>query len=357
MQKKWMLLTIAFGLLATAFGVSAQNSKERRAAVEVFVSQQGPDAMPPPGDEMGGDNFIFIATEMSFGGAVVKGAPYSAQSVTESVQMLGDGNRIVHKTTAQIYRDSEGRTRRDQTLGSIGPYAAAGDPPQTFFINDPVAGFSYILDPRSKVARKLPRMEIKMRSADKLKTVELDKLRTEESERGGPDALAPPPQRERKEVESHSFVFTTPAMPPPPPGVGEAPLPPGEMEGATEFHYSGRASKAETKTEKLEPRSFDGVQAEGVRYTTTIAAGEIGNEQPIQIVNERWYSPELQVVVMTRHSDPRFGETTYRLTNITRSEPASTLFQVPSDYTLKDRTAPNPPGVRRMRRPAPPPEN
>jgi hypothetical protein len=352
MQKKWMLFTIALGLLGTTLGVSAQDSKERKAAIEVFVSQQGPDATPPPDGEMGGDNFLFIATEMSFGGPVVKGAPYSAQSVTESVQALADGNRIVHKTTAQIYRDSEGRTRRDQALGSIGPYAAASDPPQTFFINDPVSGFSYILDPRSKVARKMPRMEIKVRSADKLKSVEL--LRTEEREPGGPDA-PPPPVRERKEVESRSFIFTTPA--PPPPGVAEGSLPPGEGEGPAEFHFSGRTSKADTKTEKLEPRSFDGVQAEGVRYTTTIAVGEIGNEQPIQIVNERWYSPELQVVVMTRHSDPRFGETTYRLTNITRTEPAATLFQVPSDYTLKDRSVPPAPGVRRVRRPAPPPEN
>jgi hypothetical protein len=356
MQKKWMLFTIALGLLGTTLGVSAQDSKERKAAIEVFVSQNGPDALPPPGEEMSGDNFIFIATEMSFGGKVVRGAPYSAQSVTESVQALGDGNRIVHKTTAQIYRDSEGRTRRDQALGSIGPYAAASDPPQTFFINDPVAGVSYILDPRSKVARKMPRMEFKVRTAEKDKVMMEDKMRSEEREPAGPvDAPPPPPTtRERKEVESRSFIFTTPA---PPPGGVEGPLPPGEADGAMEFHYSGRESKAETKTEKLESRSFDGVQAEGVRYTTTIAAGEIGNEQPIQIVNERWYSPELQVVVMTRHSDPRFGETTYRLTNITRSEPAATLFQVPSDYTLKDRTAPPAPGVRRVRRPAPPPEN
>jgi hypothetical protein len=346
MQKKWMVFTIALGLLGTTFGVSAQDSKERKAAIEVLVSQNGPGAMPPPGEEMGGDNFIFVATEMSFGGKVVKGAPYSAQSVTESMQALADGNRIVHKNTAQIYRDSEGRTRRDQTLGSIGPYAAAGDPPQTFFINDPVAGFSYILDPRSKVARKMPRMEIKMRTENP------DKVRTEDKDSAAPEA--PTATHERKEVESRSFIFTTPA---PPPGAMEEMLPPGGVEGPAEFQFAGRKSKAETKTEKLEPRSFDGVQAEGVRYTTTIAAGEIGNEQPIQIVNERWYSPELQVVVMTRHTDPRFGETTYRLTNITRAEPASTLFQVPSDYTLKDRAAPPAPGVRHMRRPTPPPEN
>jgi hypothetical protein len=93
--------------------------------------------------------------------------------------------------------------------------------------------------------------------------------------------------------------------------------------------------------------------AEGTRTTTTIPAGDLGNEQPIHIVDERWYSPELQVVVMTRHSDPRSGETTYRLTNISRTEPSAALFQVPSDYAVRDNTAPT--GVRRMRRPAPQP--
>jgi len=124
-------------------------------------------------------------------------------------------------------------------------------------------------------------------------------------------------------------------------------------EGVTFMRHS---SKHEAKTEKLEARSFDGVTAEGTRTTVTIPAGEIGNEMPINIVDEHWYSPELQVTVMTRHSDPRSGETTYRLTNISRAEPAAALFQVPSDYTLKDMSTPGT-GVRRMRRPAPPQEN
>ena len=166
MNKKWMAFAITLGLLGTTYGVSAQDTKERKAQVEVFVRQQGPEGLPPK-IEMGGDNFLFYSTEMSFGGKVVKGAPYSAQAVTESVQTLADGNRIVHKNSAQVYRDSEGRTRRDQTVGAIGPYAAAGDPIQTFFINDPVAGTNYILDPRSKVARKLPRMEWRWRTEEK----------------------------------------------------------------------------------------------------------------------------------------------------------------------------------------------
>ncbi len=88
--------------------------------------------------------------------------------------------------------------------------------------------------------------------------------------------------------------------------------------------------------EQLGKQNIEGVEAEGTRTTVTIPAGDIGNERPIEIVSERWYSPELQLVVMTRHSDPRFGETTYKLTNINRTEPAKSLFEVPSDYTIKE---------------------
>ena len=99
------------------------------------------------------------------------------------------------------------------------------------------------------------------------------------------------------------------------------------------FRRSGPADN-EVK-EELGKQIIEGVEADGTRTTVTIPAGEIGNERPIEIVSERWYSPELQMVIMTKHSDPRSGETTYRLTNISRTEPAKSLFEVPADYTLK----------------------
>ena len=368
MNKKWMAFVIVLGLLGATYGVSAQDTKERKAQVEaerksqveVYVSQDGPDGLPPK-IEMGGDNLMFYSTEMSFGGKVVKKAPYSAQAVTESIQTLADGNRIVRKNTAQVYRDSEGRTRRDQTVGAIGPYAASGDPIQTIFINDPVAGVNYILDPRSKVARKLPRLEWRWTSEDKVGSG------ANAAPRDGDKAVKERQVVKERQAESHTFVFTEPA--PPPPGEPRVRVRGGGANvdiigsestsagGDMHFEFFG-SSKAETKTEKLEARSFDGVQADGLRITTTIPAGDIGNEQPIEIVNERWYSPELQVVVMTRHSDPRFGETTYRLLNIQRGEPSATLFQVPSDYTVKEGPGIGT-GVRTMRRSrvTPPPPN
>ncbi len=114
----------------------------------------------------------------------------------------------------------------------------------------------------------------------------------------------------------------------------------------TEFYR--HPSSADTKKESLGKQMMEGVEAEGTRTIATIPAGTLGNEQPIQIVSERWYSPELQTVVMTRHSDPRVGETTFRLTNINRGEPARSLFEVPADYTVKE----GPPTfMRRMKKP------
>ena len=102
------------------------------------------------------------------------------------------------------------------------------------------------------------------------------------------------------------------------------------------FVFRTKTNNANEVKEQLGKQIIEGVEAEGTRTTVTIAAGEIGNERPIEIVSERWYSPELQLVVMTRNSDPRSGETTYKLTNINRSEPAKSLFEVPSDYTIKE---------------------
>ena len=109
---------------------------------------------------------------------------------------------------------------------------------------------------------------------------------------------------------------------------------------------SEKKMDGKVRKESLGKQTIEGVEAEGTRETFTIGAGEIGNEQPIQVVSERWYSPELQTVVMSRHSDPRFGETTFRLTNINRSEPARSLFEVPADYTVKE----GPPMQRIFRR-------
>lgn len=89
-------------------------------------------------------------------------------------------------------------------------------------------------------------------------------------------------------------------------------------------------------TESLGNQMMAGVNVEGTRTTETIPAGSMGNQNAIVIVSERWYSPDLQETVYSKRTDPRFGTTIYQLTNITRQEPAESLFQVPADYTVKE---------------------
>lgn len=301
------ILGTAF-LLASAATISSQQPAGDMKVFEREPWIQEPGSAPRtprPGD----DTFNFISSEMGFDGKLVKGAPYSAEAVTEATQTLADGNRIVNKSTATLYRDSEGRTRREQTLRSIGPFATAGEPPQTIFINDPVAQMNYVLDVRTHTARKTPSFRFEVRVP----------LPAEGGKPpGAPEGPAPPAQPDRGENNGNAYVMTTT---------------PAAAGAGYKVEYFGGGKRA--KTESLGKQKVEGVEAEGTRTTVTIPAGEIGNALAIDIVNERWYSTELQTVIMTKQSDPRFGETVYRLANIDRSEPDKSLFQVPADYTIK----------------------
>lgn len=216
-------------------------------------------------------------------GPVVKGAPYSADVSTETTQSLTDGNRIHQVTTEKVYRDSEGRVRRETSLTALGLTTPANTP-QLAFIDDPVAGVRYALDLVNHRTSKLP-------------------------------------------------------FPPPPPGNGPRPRP-----------GRGSLGNPDTKTESLGRQTVSGVPADGTRTTRIVPAGQIGNQLPLQIVTERWYSPDLQVVVLEKHTDPRSGETVFQLTNIVRSEPPAALFVPPADFQVDQRER----GVgRRMRRGGP----
>jgi hypothetical protein len=109
-----------------------------------------------------------------------------------------------------------------------------------------------------------------------------------------------------------------------------------KISGGKRFGREG----APAQSEPLGKQTIEGVEAEGTRTTITIPAGQFGNDRPMVIVHERWYSPDLQAVVMSKHSDPRMGESVYRLTNINRAEPDASLFAVPADYTIKQGPGP-----------------
>jgi hypothetical protein len=100
-----------------------------------------------------------------------------------------------------------------------------------------------------------------------------------------------------------------------------------------------RRSKGEAtgllKTELLGTQTINGIVAEGTRTTHIIPAGQIGNEKALQVVSERWYSVDLQIVLKSTRTDPRTGTTTYTVTSIQRTEPAATLFAVPAGYSVQ----------------------
>jgi hypothetical protein len=270
---------------------------------------------PPPAPEMmrgggpgeGGpgpfaDRVELLGFEGLRGGKVVKGAPFTATASTETTQTLADGTTIHRISPATLYRDSQGRSRSEVTMSGFGPLEASGKTRTMVTIADPVAGAHYMLDADHKVAHKTT---LRMRGG------------------GGstPEDAAAFQQKMQERLQKE------------------------EASGAV-------------KTESLGTKTISGVNAEGTRITRTIAAGQIGNDKPMQVVFERWYSADLQMVVKSTRTDPRFGTTTYALTNVQRTEPAASLFTVPADYTVQEGGPGGRAGGRfRAAPPAAPPSN
>ena len=240
---------------------------------------------------------------------VVKGQPYSAEIVTESIQTLADGNRIVQRTTGRVFRDSQGRVRREEDR-------PAGSP--AISIMDTVAGVNISLDPATRTARETSNAE-SIEIAKVVKDLQLQKFELERriADKAAAQATAAAPAAPAAQEADRRKVKTLT-------GSGDAVI----------RREPGKKLDEQIE-EKLQDHLIEGVLASGIRRTTTIPSGAIGNEQPIKIVSEEWTSPDLQILVMTDRTDPRVGHSTYRLLKIVRSDPDPALFQVPADYTLQ----------------------
>lgn len=266
----------------------------------------------------------------------IKNAPFSAEAVSESVQVLADGNRIVRSSTSKLYRNSEGRFRREMSGGSGGVFSTSFSFGDGTTILDPVAGHRVLLDAvrgTARVAtlgtgqnvtiargggglsdRQRAEIEAKLATAKTL----TDAQRSEYA------AKVKEYQLKSEELRASSPVVALS-------GSGGNVT---TFSGDGSYAFTTSHGKYDTKTEELGTRDFEGVSAEGTRRVTTIPAGAIGNERDIEIVYERWYSKELGLVVYSKNSDPRFGEQTYRITNIVRAEPDPSLFTVPNGYKV-----------------------
>jgi hypothetical protein len=300
----------------------------------VAVVQQGSAA---------GMGFQFVSGEpaiLAQATQPVTGAPYSLDATIESAQTLTDGNRIVHRQIVHLYRDSKGRTRREETLAAIGPWAASGTPPTMITIQDPVSGVSYFLDPQRKIASKRP-------AAPTGKTVMVTGGMVSGDSGDGPLMAS---VRSGHIGNTGKGVMVTGGM------VrgdeSEGPVVAGVYgSGAGGFTSAGEQGSAvitfnaapsarpwqpDEKSESLGTENIAGLTADGTRTTMTIPANTIGNERPVDIIRERWYSHDLQIVLRSTQSDPRFGTTTYEVTTISRTEPSASLFTVPSAYKVTD---------------------
>ncbi len=390
-------MTLPKPSLALAWRAAALAVLSWQAGAAGAVTTDAPQAPPsartpvPPMDlaqalqavaGFGEDTFRWIGREMGQE-RIVKGAPYCADAVHESIQPLADGNRIVERRTTRLCRDGEGRTRQE---------VKARDGRQTIYLRDPVAGESWVLDPQDKTARRsLGAMAARLGDGDgpfgdsaawrdyahRLREWARQMAeRAREAAMPGSSAPPAPPvpavppapapraapssepsattpaaepvvvtrhestdaQGRVRDVEVH--VLRLPQDPPPLPGAaGAVPLPPP----AVGLHAARFAPRGPGSVTPLPPREIDGVRANGERTTWTIEAGRIGNEKPIVITREVWTSPDLMLTLSSRDVDPRSGEINYRLQNLRRGEPDPALFKVPADYDTGRKRIPRTP--------------
>jgi hypothetical protein len=220
----------------------------------------------------------------------VTGKPFSATEVRRTVQMLANGAKLENSDSNQFYRDDQGRTRAEQTVNGR----------TTIVIMDPVARIVAILDRSAKTVRKTP--------------IPAGAVNGGVAVSGG-RVMVRMGSTTTQTVEAHS----------------NSPV-------AAANHMELRVNQTEkpgarVNAEELGEKMVNGVMAQGKRETRGIPAGSIGNDRELQIVDERWFSNDLQVLIKSTNSDPRFGENSYQLTNIVRAMQDPALFQIPADYT------------------------
>jgi hypothetical protein len=358
------LLASAFApALAEEYTIDQGSDGERR-----IVIRQGTVTLPPGQQvaQRAADSASLTASMLRISGAgIVKNAPYSAEAVSESMQRLADGNQIVNTSRSMQYRDGAGRTRTE-VHGDDGEL-------RTITISDPVEGARWILNPQRKSATRLDmtselaraeadaaraaasqariaaaqaraqadgaraiadqqrhEADQQRRAADQARE-RIDQLRREGKLPEGTHIIVKDVQRGVDAAEVRVRVAQPTAAAMPAARAMSAQIAPMIIGAANDGKWSAKAV-----TRELGGRDFSGVRAEGNQRSYTIPAGEIGNRAPIEVSSETWYSPELQVTVYHKRSDPRSGDVVYRLDKLKRGEPPAALFKVPSDYTVRD---------------------
>ena len=283
-----LIVAVVVTLVTLGLLIQRQFAQREQVSKSQAASDETPDADQAQRFDLDG---------LEFERKLVKGAPFSATLTVETTP--SDGSARPRNFTSLIFRDTDGRTRRDRMPQT--PAAPNVEPqPQTSTINDPVAGFTYAID-------------------------------------HGPRTYSRGTFRSWSQSGSDDVTLATSLPLNPNNKTNNSQMLPTRMNTDNSRVLKGGtviASSSEIKNEQLGEREIEGVIAEGTRIRTSIPAHAMGNAQPIEIIIERWYSPALQTPVLIKRSDPRVGEIVYRLSEIKRDEPSPTLFVLPSGYRM-----------------------
>ncbi|MCA1625665.1 MAG: DUF4412 domain-containing protein [Acidobacteria bacterium] len=277
-----LLSLMMLGAVGAAFaqtGNTAGNETESRTAVR---SDAGVAPVIP-------SMFELIATGGLLDDTLVRNKPLAAAFESETVQTLANGTQLVRRVTTRIYRDSDGRTRREQIFHSNGTTPSPGEAAQTVSIYDPVAGYRYSINSAKHTADRY-----KLPSA--------------------------PPQAA--------------------PFNDRIPL---NVEILRNDDPTGVVRKYKLEPPRVEPlgkQPIAGIEAEGRRVTIKVPAGAIGNAEPVETIYETWIARDLRMLVKSVVRNPASGEHTLRLTTINRAEQPRSLFEVPAGYPISDMGVP-----------------
>jgi hypothetical protein len=251
-------------------------------------------------------------------GGVVTNAPYSADVISTVTQVLADGTRIELSVTGKVYRDAAGRMRREQqVLGLDGLLRQSRGPVPVITITDPTTQTTFTIDDGTRTARKQRYTAVLQFDSNGWSTG-ATWFTSLNSPDGGSLRLRVLQADLAAIAASADRAVTL------------------QRQGAGGGRGGRTGGSPTAGGESLGSRQMEGVLTNGTRVTQTIPTGQIGNDRPIVITDETWVSPDLQVLVYSKHHDPRTGDVEYRLRNISRNDPPANLFQVPAGYTVVD---------------------
>jgi hypothetical protein len=250
------------------------------------------------GPSTGGPFAANAGTGQPFSGKIVTGRPFTAEAIVETDQTLADGSHVTGRQSLTAARDSQGRTYREELLAEP---ASGSSAPKAVYISDPVAKVNYFLGP-DHVAHKTPMLSL--------------------AAQAGAATLSTNSASARLSLQTFATSY----------GGGRGPV----QVGAQSAQPTHQLVPGAIDTKQLGSQVITGLIADGTSTTLTIPAGQVGNQNPLVIASERWYSQDLEATVLAKHSDPRFGASSYQLSSVQQIEPPATLFQIPSGYTIEE---------------------